>query len=188
MLSCSVLTSPPWYGPPRPWAAAQRPTIRLCKAAYLPYLPLFPHLVKFLANTVQINTTCKDYDSINQHSHQSTPTTGPQGGRGANHDHAQGGGGGETLEHIWSRPPAGYPPPPWYGPGRSIGPGTWHAFTAPSLSYVPSRFAFVPALSRVPCKYHRILHHLQRLRLHQPALPPIHNHPTHSHRGRGREP
>ena len=69
------------------------------------------------------------------------------------------------------------PPPPWYGPGRSIGPGTWHAFTAPSLGYVPSMFAFVPALSRVPCKYHRILHHLQRLRLHQPAFPPIHNHP-----------
>ena len=80
------------------------------------------------------------------------------------------------------------PPPPWYGPGRSTGPGTWHAFTAPSLGYVPSMFAFVPALSRVPCKYHRILHHLQRLRLHQPAFPPIHNHPTHSHRGRGREP
>ena len=91
--------------------------------------------------------------------------------------------------YIWSRPPAGYPPPPpWYGPGRSTGPGTWHAFTAPSLGYVPSMFAFVPALSRVPCKYHRILHHLQRLRLHQPAFPPIHNHPTHSHRGRGREP
>ena len=59
----------------------------------------------------------------------------------------------------------------------------WHAFTAPSLGYVPSMFAFVPALSRVPCKYHRIQHHLQRLRLHQPAFPPIHNHPTHSHRG-----
>ena len=84
--------------------------------------------------------------------------------------------------------PATPPPPPWYGPGRSTGPGTWHAFTAPSLGYVPSMFAFVPALSRVPCKYHRILHHLQRLRLHQPAFPPIHNHPTHSHRGRGREP
>ena len=91
--------------------------------------------------------------------------------------------------YIWSRPPAGYPPPP-HGMVQVgvLGPGTWHAFTAPSLGYVPSRFAFVPALSRVPCKYHRILHHLQRLRLHQPALPPIHNHPTHSHRGRGREP
>ena len=64
MFSCSVLTSPPWYGPPRPWATAHRPTIRLCKAACLPYLPLFPHLVKFLANTMQFNTTCKDYDSI----------------------------------------------------------------------------------------------------------------------------
>ena len=52
---------------------------------------LFPYLVKFLANTMQFNTTCEDYDSINQHSHQSTRTTGPQPGRGANHDHAQGG-------------------------------------------------------------------------------------------------
>ena len=65
---------------PRPWAPAQRPTIRLFKAAYLPYLPLFPHLVKFLANTIQFNTTCNDYDSINQHD-QSTRTTGPQGGQ-----------------------------------------------------------------------------------------------------------
>ena len=39
---------------------------------------------------MQFNTTCKDYDSINQHSHQSTPTTGPQGGPRANHYHAQG--------------------------------------------------------------------------------------------------
>ena len=92
---------PPWYGPPRPWPRAHRPTTRLCKAACLPYWPLFPHLVKFPANTMQINTSCKDYDPINQHSHQSTRTTGPQGGRGANHDHAQGGGGGgATLEHI----------------------------------------------------------------------------------------
>ena len=87
-----MLTSPPW---PR----AHRPTIRPCKAACLSYLPLFPHLVKFLANTMQINTTCKDYDSINQHSHQSTGTTGPQGERGANHDHAQ---GGEGEERRWS--------------------------------------------------------------------------------------
>ena len=82
MLSCSVLTSPPTVWSPQTLARAQRPTIRLCKAACLPYLPLFPHLVKFLANTVQINTSCKDYDSISQHSHQSTRTTGPQGGDG----------------------------------------------------------------------------------------------------------
>ena len=48
---------------PRPWALAQLPTIRLFKAACLPYLPLFPHLPKFLANTMQFNTTCNDYDS-----------------------------------------------------------------------------------------------------------------------------
>ena len=35
-------------------------------------------------------------------------------------------------------------PPPWYGPGRSTGPGTWRAFTAPSLGYVPSMFALFP--------------------------------------------
>ena len=34
---------------------------------------------------------------------------------------------------------------------------------------------FSPALSRIPCKYGRIQHHLQRLRLHQPAFTPIHN-------------
>ena len=97
MLPCSVLTSPPpWYGPPRPWPRAHRPTIRLFKAAYLPYLPLFPHLVKFIANTVQFNTTCNDYDSISQHSHQSTRTTGPQGGRGAYHYHAQERGRGRS--------------------------------------------------------------------------------------------
>ena len=96
MLPCSVLTSPPqWYGPPRAC-----PCIRLFKAAYLPFLPLFPHLVKSLANIVQFNTTCKDYESINQHSHQSTRTTGPQGARGANHDHAQ--GGGAPLEYIYA--------------------------------------------------------------------------------------
>ena len=50
---------------------------------------LFPHLVEFLANTMQINTTCKGCDSMNQH------------WRSANHDHAQGGGGGATLEHIY---------------------------------------------------------------------------------------
>ena len=96
------LPPPPWYGPPRPWPRAQRPTIRLFKAAYLPYFPLFPHLVKFLANTMQINTTCNDYDSISQHSHQSTRTAGPQGGRGANHDHAQGGGGEERRWSIYT--------------------------------------------------------------------------------------
>ena len=47
---------------------------------YLPSIFAFIHLVKFLANTMLFNTTCKDYDSMNQHSHQSTRTTGPQGG------------------------------------------------------------------------------------------------------------
>ena len=35
---------PPWYGLPRPWAPAQRPTIRVFKAAALPYLPFIPAL------------------------------------------------------------------------------------------------------------------------------------------------
>ena len=47
---------------------------------------LFPHLVKFLANTMQFNTTCNDYDSINQHSHQST-----------NNHRSTGGGGVQTM-------------------------------------------------------------------------------------------
>ena len=83
MISCSVLTSrPPWHGFPRPWAPAQRPTIRLCKATCLP-------------------------------------------------------------------------------------------------------FAFIPALSQIPCKYHAIQHHLQRLRLHQPAFTPIHTHHRSTGGGRG---
>ena len=71
---------PQWYGPPRPWATAQRLTIWLFKAAYLPYLPLFPHVVKFLANTMQFSTTYKDYDSINKHSRQSHPPQVHRGG------------------------------------------------------------------------------------------------------------
>ena len=39
---------------------------------------------------------------------------------------------------------------------------------------LPSIFAFITALSQFPCKYHSIQHHLQRLRLHQPAFTPIH--------------
>ena len=53
---------------------------------------------------MQFNTTCNDYDSISQQSHQSTRTTGPQGGRGANHDHAQGGEGEERRWSFFSLP------------------------------------------------------------------------------------
>ena len=98
-----VNLAPPWYGPPRPWARHNVPPVSYCQAACLPYSPLFPHLVKFLANTVQFNTTCKDYDSINQHSHQSTPTTGLQGGGGQTMTMPGRGGGGATLEHIYVR-------------------------------------------------------------------------------------
>ena len=48
----------------------------------------------------------------------------------------------------------------------------------PSLGYLPSIFGFIPALSRTPCKCYRILHHLQRLRLHQPAFPSTTTTPT----------
>ena len=96
MLSCSVLTSPhprptPWYGmvPPDPGPRHNVPRLGYSRLLTFHMCLLFPHLVKFLANTMQFNTTCKDYDSMNQHSHQATRTTGPQGGRGANHDHAQ---------------------------------------------------------------------------------------------------
>ena len=75
------------------------------------YMPLFPHLAKFLASSMQFNTTCKDYDSINQHSHQSTATTGPQGGgRGANHDHAQGGRRGKSDARAYIEPLHAFPP------------------------------------------------------------------------------
>ena len=69
----------PFDGFPGAWALAERLTMRLCKAAGLPYLPLFPHSVEFLANTIRFHIICKDYDSINQHSHQSTRTTGAGG-------------------------------------------------------------------------------------------------------------
>ena len=104
MLSCSVLTSPAWYGPPDPGPRHNVPPLGYSRPLAFHICLLFPHLVKFLANTMQFNTTCNDYDSISQHSHQSTRTTGPQGGRGANHDHAQGGGEGRSdagaLLHI----------------------------------------------------------------------------------------
>ena len=62
---------------------------------------------------MQINTSCKDYDSISQPSHQSTRTTGPQKGRGANHDHAQGGRGRSNAgAYIYMAQPWAAPPPP----------------------------------------------------------------------------
>ena len=51
----------------------------------LPCLPSFPHTVKFLANTIGFYIICKDYDSINQHSHPSTTTPPtPTGGDSRN--------------------------------------------------------------------------------------------------------
>ena len=86
---------PPWYGPgrsigPGTWHAFTAPSL-----GYLPpFLPLFPHLIEFLANTIGFYTICKDYDSINQHSHPSTTTPPtPTGGEAGNHDHPQKGGG-----------------------------------------------------------------------------------------------
>ena len=61
----------------------------------LPCLPSFPHSVEFLANTIGFYIICKDYDSINQHSHPSTTTPPtPTGGGAGNHDHPRGGGVG----------------------------------------------------------------------------------------------
>ena len=60
-------------------------------ATYHRYLPLFPHTVEFLANTIGLYTMCKDYDSINQHSTTPPTTTGAEAG---NHDHCWGVGGG----------------------------------------------------------------------------------------------
>ena len=90
----------------RPWAPAQRPTIRLCKATRLPCLPLFPHLVKFLSNIyhsnyniyssyvvlyyIGFNTACKDYVSMNQQSRPSPATTGPGGEQTISHANRDG--------------------------------------------------------------------------------------------------
>ena len=86
-------------GPPDPGPRQNVPPLGYSRLLAFHICLYFPHLVKFLANTVQFNTICKDYDSINQHAHQSTPTTGLEGGPGANHDHAQ---GGEGEERRWS--------------------------------------------------------------------------------------
>ena len=65
---------------PGPWHTV--PPLGYARLLVFHICLLFPHLVKFLANTMQINTTCKDYDSISQRSQQSTRTTGPQGEAG----------------------------------------------------------------------------------------------------------
>ena len=71
-----------WYGPPDPGPRHNVSELGCSRLLAFHICLLFPHLAKFLANTMQFNTTCKDYDSISQHSHQSRRTTGPQGGRG----------------------------------------------------------------------------------------------------------
>ena len=103
MLPCSVLTSPP-HGmvPPDPGPRHTVTALGYARLLTFHICLLFPHLVKFLANTVQINTSCRDYDSINQHSDQSTRTTGPRGRGGQTMTMPRGGGGGgATLEHIY---------------------------------------------------------------------------------------
>ena len=65
-----------------------------------------------------------------------------------------------------------------------LDPGPRH--NVPPLGYarLPAfHICLFPALSQIPCKYHAIQHHLQRLRLHQPAFTPIH--PPQVHRGGG---
>ena len=56
-----------------------------------------------------------------------------------------------------------------------------HIRIVASVSYLPFIFAFIPDLSQIPCKDYAIQHHLQRLRLHQPAITPTHTH----HRSQG---
>ena len=71
----------------------------------LPCLPSFPHSVEFLANTIRFYIICKDYDSINQHSHPSTTTPPtPTGGGAGNHDHPRGGGVGlpRAVPYIYT--------------------------------------------------------------------------------------
>ena len=78
MLPCSVLTSPPHrMVPPDPGPG--HPPLGYARLLAFHICHLFPHIVEFLANIMQFNTTCNDYDSISQHSHQSTRTTGDAG-------------------------------------------------------------------------------------------------------------
>ena len=51
--------------PPDPGPRHNVPPLRYSRLLAFHICLLFPHLVKFLAHTMQINTTCKDYDSIN---------------------------------------------------------------------------------------------------------------------------
>ena len=80
MLSCSMLPPPHGMVPPDQGPRHNVPPLGYSRLLTFPFCLLFPLLVKFIANTMQFNTSCNDYDSINQHSHQSTRTTGPQGG------------------------------------------------------------------------------------------------------------
>ena len=45
-------------------------------------------------------------------------------------------------------------PPAWYGPMKPRHPPSY--FIVPSLGYLPSIFAFIPALRQTPCKYQHI--------------------------------
>ena len=68
---------------------------------------------------------------------------------------------------LTSAPHGMVPPDP--RPGHNV----------PPLGYsrcLPFIFAFIPALSQIPCTYHAIQHRLQTLRLHQAAFTPIHTH------------
>ena len=100
---------PPRYGPgrsigPGTWHAFAAPSL-----GYLPpFLPLFSHLIDFLANTTGFYTICKHYDSINQHSHPSTSTPpAPTGGEAGNHDHPWGGEGPERRWSIYANTESG---------------------------------------------------------------------------------
>ena len=85
---------PPLVWTPRPWAPAQRP----CLSSILPSCP---HLVKFLANTMHFNTTCKNYaPSTSIHTNPHAPQVHREGG-GQTMTMPRGGRGGATLEHIY---------------------------------------------------------------------------------------
>ena len=88
---------PPWYGPPRPWPRAHRPTIRLCKAACLPYLPFIPALCQIPCK-YHANQRC--LQRLRLHQPPFTPIHTHHRSTGGGETMTMFGGGGATLEHI----------------------------------------------------------------------------------------
>ena len=63
-----------------------------------------------------------------------------------------------------------------------------YTFIVPSSGYLPSMLAFIPALSRVPCKYHRPQDSTPYVKTTTPSTRiPMHPLPLQVHRGGGEQ-